>query len=884
MSSLPQPSRDPRRNRGPSSAPHPPLPARTQDNTLKSPNVQGISHLIIAGLKKAAAQAERDKVRKNVDTATELLQKAQASKRFPNIVAHYEQTRNRETASLSRAEEDLRESNLRYAQLERTLQNDWFDFMSSVSSPSDDKRLQEVVNTARADAAQAKADVLQLSKANKTLEQKLEEMQKRLDDMARSSAENNARMNTLVATGEKHQTALDKLESGNMSPQLADTVCQNVTIRMAPQLNGFKDLNTAKIEEACKDFESKIQAARNELNSRVDATRAELVPAIETARKSVDALSTTVSEIGGTVQDHALKLTQSNIDKTIKLYKQYSSFGRRLDTFEARLNDIQNGNSATNGTTHSRSAPETSHPELAKFIEIQQFKDDVLASQVEEIERFMKGLQKQLDAVKETDDRQSNQLETLQADYTRFAGQISSINAQYTRLSSELKKLQPMAASSAVQQLEEKVAGISQVLDTIRVAVHSLETRYNNLSTEPVVKSMVIAMQEMYPSAGKLIEQTTKLREWVEKELPALNQRIDNLLETESSHFNESQQDAAQRLDDINRLRNDHASLSQSLTPLWARYTSEAKLASEDDLNNLRTELASLRDKLGGVGSEIDKMKNQTSPFRVGDGLALSKRYDELVKKVQNMMTGLENLTSAMDGVKSTNESNSQTVEDLTGQVRKLADQLSEITSINTNNTQSVNTLETELKKLESGLADIKSTNENISDILRARETELKTLKTDVREAEKNVEGRVQAKVKEDVQLWENGIFEKLEKKFHGAVSSARQSNEGLSVPLKQESGSSPDDENAPLVPRKKKKRPRPTVLSDDERPSETPMSMSVNSSQQPSARETPTGSHRRKKRKKKSLGTAENPVDLGEENEEVRNSGNSRRSNQLGV
>ncbi|EAU35297.1 predicted protein [Aspergillus terreus NIH2624] len=887
MSPPRQPSRDPRLNRGPpgpSSTPLRPTPIKTQDNNSKIPFVQGISDLVNSAVKTSSVQAEKDTLKKGQELAQGLLQKAQGQKAFPSLIEYFQQASDEHRAKLGRLEETSRDLRSQIEQHERDLNNQWTTSIFSTTR-IDEKRLQDEVKAAKdeaeaakKDAAQAKAEVSRLTESNQSMEKMLEDFRERLEKMERASTGRTADVKYLLETSTKLGAAFNKLDSGELSVEVTNKLCQNVTARLQPQIEGVKHLNT-------------------KLDARVAKVEEEIAP--------LKALPSKVDEIGDLVQEHAKKLTQSNVDKTVKLYKQINSvvprlqdmtsrlekveamaprletveaMGPRLETVEVKLNQSNNSVAVPNGSSLSKTGMPlerlrefATKQELQKFIDFQKDKDFDVYDELTKVQSSVGDVQKQLDTLKDEHSQRSSQVVALQADSTKFSEQIAAAKAETTRISDDMKHLAPM---TALQQLWGTMNTFHQNLEGCRVGLHSLETRYNSLSTEPVVKSMVVAMQEMYPSAGQLTDQVAQLRQRLEEELPTLKQRMDTLSETENDHFNQWQHTAAQRLDDINRLRNDHTNLNHTLTPLWERYAAERKLPSEDDVKNLSTELGLLREKLASLASQTSEIKTQSNLCKEGHG----KNYGELAEKIQTMTAELQGLKDAFKEMKSTNKDNSRIVKDLMGQVDKLGDGLTEITSTNTGNS-AVTTLETELKKLGDKSLELMSTNTGNSETLKALETELKKLGHELAEVKSSNLENFKSHDKDlktlstNIDDVENRVLETLEKKLTDTLSEALQSNASQPIESQPENelsaavlprSESPVEtprstvENGSLLPKKKqKKRLRPSA-SEDERSSLPCGSSNLVSSPQLSTQETPVEGNRRKKRKKKGDARAE--------------------------
>ncbi|KAL4745284.1 hypothetical protein BDW72DRAFT_59743 [Aspergillus terricola var. indicus] len=86
------------------------------------------------------------------------------------------------------------------------------------------------------------------------------------------------------------------------------------------------------------------------------------------------------------------------------------------------------------------------------------------------------------------------------------------------------------------EQLDPKVDGLFESvrrlgadLEPMKVALLSLESRYNNLTTEPIVQHMVRAMHEMYPSVDQIWKELTVHKQSLDQTLPSLVRKIEQL-------------------------------------------------------------------------------------------------------------------------------------------------------------------------------------------------------------------------------------------------------------------------------------------------------------------------------------------------------------------
>ena len=180
-----------------------------------------------------------------------------------------------------------------------------------------------------------------------------------------------------------------------------------------------------------------------------------------------------------------------------------------------------------------------------------------------------------------------------------------------------------------LQKGPEWIASVDRCIQSnepLVISLRSLETRYNNLSSENLVKQMVHAMHEMYPSLPVLIEQVEALKQGKEafaKQMESLNTSISDLKSTPTpskehieqlkkeleelklqtaAHINglqTAQRDESNRLtkniEVTNELRCDSATHATCLTQLGSQGDDNSKKADE------------LETKLTGFVSQFEK-------------------------------------------------------------------------------------------------------------------------------------------------------------------------------------------------------------------------------------------------------------------------------------
>ncbi|EEH37698.1 hypothetical protein PAAG_08116 [Paracoccidioides lutzii Pb01] len=124
-----------------------------------------------------------------------------------------------------------------------------------------------------------------------------------------------------------------------------------------------------------------------------------------------------------------------------------------------------------------------------------------------------------------------------------IADELDKFESKVASMENELAKLKQMVGSNTqpssvtvpavkaeIEEIQQTLQGVNQFLENQsqlqqahQTALHSLETRYNHLSTEPIVQHMVAAMQEMYPHASSVQQEIVSIKETTNKLITTIN-------------------------------------------------------------------------------------------------------------------------------------------------------------------------------------------------------------------------------------------------------------------------------------------------------------------------------------------------------------------------
>ncbi|RAK74855.1 uncharacterized protein BO72DRAFT_487915 [Aspergillus fijiensis CBS 313.89] len=293
------------------------------------------------------------------------------------------------------------------------------------------------------------------------------------------------------------------------------------------------------------------------------------------------------------------------------LADQMARYNSHLDSVENRLAQ----SSALSEKTQLQQIQDTKYHSLIermdKLQELQAMKDDLAMSEMEELKNHLK-----------------THLEQSKVD-------ISTIKSENSQLCDELKIFLNKDKSNSdgqITALETALHTAEQNLESVKIGLHSLEMRYNNLSTGPLVRSMAQAMQEMYPGAAQMIDRMKLLTKHFEQRLPQLDARVENLEKDLGSRSNSTFQKQNHLAQQVETLVKQHEALWQSLAPLPNPSTGE--------ISNTNV----LSGRLRAVQDEVKELASTVSSY-----IESRKTEDEsLVQKMEEERDSLRSQSQAL--------------------------------------------------------------------------------------------------------------------------------------------------------------------------------------------------------------------------------------------
>ncbi|GKZ35135.1 hypothetical protein AbraIFM66950_005685 [Aspergillus brasiliensis] len=598
--------------------------------------IRGISDLVQAAVIAANSKSEQERLKKKREATDALLRKARVHSSFPSTTAFFQQSQNDEDADLARIDDALRKHAISYRELENTLKARFSSIMSLEPPRTEDRvnQLQNEVQSARNGLGTAQKDIKRLNDYNINLESKMAAVQDKVSS---------------VRTLQDKINSLDRATSNHA--KLVRENAERVT----------KITSELEILLASKKQETESAASKTQMNE-LKQQASDLTNQIGVLQKSQRECSDYLDNMSKSLDDHRQQHDTQSMENT-----------RSLASLAARLTSVEEKNTQLpSPAVDPAPKPSVMSEELAS--RLQKLEGELSGQherRIKQMEDQLQGLQ----AIQQMkDDFQFKEIEDLKKVWDRGAQEFEQIRSDYARLSEELKGLSqaqavanPAGVQAHIQGLASGLMNMQNMVETLRVALHSIETRYNNLSTDTIVKHMVVAMQEMYPSTAQLTEQISLIRAWFERDIPPLKAMTERLHVHQMNLMEQTQKDMALRMEEVNRLRTQQTNLSQSLAPVWERLTAQNqdRWLTADDLRQMQNDLTSLAAKIDEHTGRLDGYveSREAKDQLLHDDLTTSRNNLHMqLHTIAEKQTELEKICSEL-----------QTVNNLPDQVRALA-------------------------------------------------------------------------------------------------------------------------------------------------------------------------------------------------------------------
>ncbi|RHZ65652.1 uncharacterized protein CDV56_105949 [Aspergillus thermomutatus] len=677
-------------------------PSDRQDGATGDQFVRALSELIKAAVDTATREVGKEKLLKRKDTTEGLLRKAKAAPSFPSTTAFFQQARNDEDSELTRMDETITKHQSHYRQLENCLTTKWVPLLLRNNSDSDEKinKLQDEIRALKKRVGDSAGESDASREKFQSLETKIKILQDRVVLLEKTSGNHTASINAQMRHEKEIKERVDKLSSDFAQFPSQGTVPTHFSSEVdeLKRITMTLDAKLSSLQKAQEEYSGSLERVNKSMDAqqkRLDASNdtgnafqqkfkeihERLVP-IEMVKAAPPEAPATVP-IDASNIELRLKNVESNLSK---VPRPDSSLQSRVQNLAEKVDQLQNLQ-AMKDELHFAEMEEIKKAAVDKA-EIQSLKDSF--SRIAEETRMI-SQENPTAAVDKAE------IQSLKDSYSRLAeevrrisqlepaaavdkAEIQSLKDSYGRLAEEIQRMSQWNPAAALQQIntvdlkintvDVSLKNANRLLESVRVGLHSLETRYNHLSTEMVVKNMVVAMQEMYPSAGQLTEQITSLENQAEKEISCLKKTIEQLVQAQNSQKTMLGQQSAEGT----HLRETIGKVALQVSALTEQL--EGARALPDKLQQLHTNFNSLAEQYQEHVSEI---KEYTKSKEAADGqnrIELYESYRELKDQVQNLSSHTKDLQSLDDRFRRFKESVSADHQDLLEQLDALKNSL----------------------------------------------------------------------------------------------------------------------------------------------------------------------------------------------------------------
>lgn len=639
----------------------PPKPVEKQDNPRDGSFIQLISGLVQAAVATAVSRSEKERLQKKKEMTEGLLKKAKAHTNFPSTVAFFQQASNDENVDLTRIDDTIKEHLSNCSQIERDLVTKWRLLSPSSSGTSNDmiKDLQRELQTVKEEAANTKTELARLVDSSPARTGPIEILQDRVILLEKALES----QSTLLSEQSKTAKANDELLT-SLSSEMKKGATPSLT-QEAPSTQYTKDIGD--LREKYKESEATMRA---------------LVECQE-------ALSKSIGQINEDIEEHRRKLNDINVGPI-------SEMKTRMDTFSSHLSSLADKAVAecpavqpANGNVESTGAIRNMEQKLQKL----EGNQAVPRINKVQVDQSMQALNRRMDELAHLqsmkDDLQFSEMEDIKKTLMQQSEDFKGLKDGYGQVSAKIKAIaqsNPAAALRQIQDLSGSLSVTQRVLESVKVGLHSLETRYNNISTEPIVKNMVVAMQEMYPSASQLTEQVTALRNHLDKDILPLRAKVEQLFKSHTSQVAQLQKDTAVQLEERNRLKTEHARIEQSIADLSERIKTQTSVSPQQQFNQLQSKIDSLSKRMNEHTSNISEQLKSKQSSDESLVQSLNHEREHFDKEFQRVSGELEGMLSKLSQLQSANTTNMETTKSHAGDIGSLLDRMRHLEESVSNN------------------------------------------------------------------------------------------------------------------------------------------------------------------------------------------------------
>ncbi|EAW08464.1 uncharacterized protein ACLA_031990 [Aspergillus clavatus NRRL 1] len=775
-------------------------PADERDLTSGDQLLRGLSELIRTAADSVIQNAEKEKLVKKKETTEGLLKKAKTTPSFPSIITFFQQARNNEDLDLAQMDDTINRNQTRYRRLESSFTSKLAQSLLHNSTTADERlgqlqdEIRELNNRVKDPMGETKI---------KSLEAEIRMLRDRLTLLEKTSGNHTASINSQIKQGRQTTERVDRLTS-----DLAQLPSEStVPPRVSSELEELKRITTA-LDTKLRSFEKAQQDYSNSIST--------ISRSMDAQHKRLDASSETFQSLERRFGQTNERMASLERIRALPPPPPQAASPSALSTLDKRLVDLERKIAAfpRPDTGSFDSKVQALSEQLDQLQNLQAMKDELHFAELEELKKA---------SVEKTE------IQRLKENYTRLAEETARIT-QWSATATQ--------KSNSHNTLIEKTL---KTLQSLQVGLHSLETRYNHLSTEPIVQNTIAAVQELYPPAAqlnKLTEQIAALRNEAKEEIPPLKRTVEQLVQLRNSQeilIKRLQEETSQRAIEANQLRDMTGKIDSRVTAIQEQLIKGGDLP--DKLQQLHANFDSLAEKYHEHFSKIQEQIQSREEATAQTKIELEEARHRLEEQVQTLSQEVDRIGHAVTGVKNT--------------TMTAVNSIANIRSTTEQNLQTAASQQVGLKSLIDRFSHFERTMLADHQGLLAQMEALK-------------ESLTLASQRSPVPVREETVPE-------SRLQSPKQEESlAISDTTSQVTYAEMAESNPTLALRgkKKKKRPRPSGISDDERSStgarnDSPRIFSSPSQIMDAENAMPSESKKRSKKKKKRRLEVEEPITI---------------------
>lgn len=432
--------------------------------------------------------------------------------------------------------------------------------------------------SANSNSSQSEETVSRLQQDLKTANDKISNLHGEIAELSRRNDSNNSEMQSLKAMVQiqaKSSTSCND-SLALLKHEMADTSTRLKTMeeRPIPPADGL----TSRMQKALDDFSLKYKSLEQKMTTLGDK--------IGTVSSSYQRISEIPNQVNRTLKDQEQKLSQIAKDHATQAKPSHDP---ALQLLENKFQEL---------------------------LDIQEIKSDFHLAEIEELKKELSELKALDQKCTETQQFQERLAENLKETLSRTPRE--PLDPKVDAIMAEVRKWHSQ-------------------LEAMSMALVSLESRYNNMTTEHIVQHMVGAMNEMYPSFERICSDLTAYKRTVDDSLPFLQNRMVQL-ESQGSKTRMIQ-------DELNLVKAKQSDLTRSIGEL----SQQSQWVNQEDFQQMQTSLSSLVEKQNHTEDAFQQKQTEDQEALH----KISKEGELLSNRLSTLSDALERLDSDYNQAKS---------------------------------------------------------------------------------------------------------------------------------------------------------------------------------------------------------------------------------------